>query len=387
MAKSKAQRMKEYRERKKAELGEEWLRRENRRVKSYFIPVSELSKEKKTSRRLRNRRNAQNYRMRKHASRDTGSSTSTVQESLASTSRATEDDLGVSSTTGDVADTPLVVKLPWMKSHSSAGKKRASRALAKAKREIGNLSNKNKDLNRKLNTARKQLSRLKKQKPSTPRSKTDHLLKRAGILPTQAKEIRKKLLYAECVNEEIKEAKRNNPRKLRAINVVVSGKLIAKYRLKSLLHRCANINRKKGHVQNKEILVTRKSRDEAKRRKTETLIHSFLERDDNSRLLPGKSDAVKDGKCVNNKKQKRVLNDYLHNLHLKFIAETGCIVSLATFCRCRPRYISLVNFASRSVCLCQKHQNCALKLRCLKQLKVTSCTSPDKFIEFFPDEQ
>ena len=36
-------------------------------------------------------------------------------------------------------------------------------------------------------------------------------------------------------------------------------------------------------------------------------IQEFLQRDDNSRLLLGKADAVKDGK---EKKQKHVLNDY-----------------------------------------------------------------------------
>ena len=106
----------------------------------------------------------------------------------------------------------------------------------------------------------------------------------------------------------------------------------------------------------------------------------------NSRLLPGKADAVKEGKGSKDKKQKRVLNDYLHNLHLKFFSETGCVISLATFCRYRPYHICLVNFMSRSTFLCPKHQNFCLKLWALKLLKVNSCTSPDKFIEIFPDE-
>ncbi|KAH3702424.1 hypothetical protein DPMN_077441 [Dreissena polymorpha] len=48
-------------------------------------------------------------------------------------------------------------------------------------------------------------------------------------------------------------------------------------------------------------------------------IVQFLERDDNSRQLAGKGDAVKVGN-TKSKKQKRVLNDYLYNLHLKFLA-------------------------------------------------------------------
>ena len=95
---------------------------------------------------------------------------------------------------------------------------------------------------------------------------------------------------------------------------------------------------------------------------------------------------LKMGKAVKTKKLKRALNDYLHNLHLKFFSKTGCVISLATFCRYRPHYICMANFTSSSTCLCPKHQNFCLKLRALKLLKVNSCTSPDKFIETFPDE-
>ena len=48
MAKSKSQRMKEYRERKKASLGEKWLIQESNRTREYYKPTSQLnSKEKK----------------------------------------------------------------------------------------------------------------------------------------------------------------------------------------------------------------------------------------------------------------------------------------------------------------------------------------------------
>ena len=44
----------------------------------------------------------------------------------------------------------------------------------------------------------------------------------------------------------------------------------------------------------------------------------FLNRDDNSRVMPGKGDYVKVDRV---KKQKRILNNYLHNLYLKFISD------------------------------------------------------------------
>ena len=48
------------------------------------------------------------------------------------------------------------------------------------------------------------------------------------------------------------------------------------------------------------------------------------------------------------KKQKKILNDYTKNLHEKYLAEFPEIrkISLAMFCRFRPAYFLLVNFAS-----------------------------------------
>jgi len=98
--------------------------------------------------------------------------------------------------------------------------------------------------------------------------------------------------------------------------------------------------------------------------------------------LPGKADCIKD---KDTKTQKRVLNDYMYNLHLKFTSESQIKISKASFYRARPKYISLVNFASRSVCLCSKHQNFSFLLRSMKSLGITSCTNPDKFVDMYKD--
>ena len=103
-------------------------------------------------------------------------------------------------------------------------------------------------------------------------------------------------------------------------------------------------------------------------------IIEFLERDDNSRMMPGKKDFKtvrgKEG-LGKEKKQKRILNDYMKNLHEKYLAEfSQRKISLAMFCRFRPAYLLLVNFASRNVCLCSRHQNLALKLKALKSIQV-----------------
>ena len=55
-----------------------------------------------------------------------------------------------------------------------------------------------------------------------------------------------------------------------------------------------------------------------KSKKLTDAIVAFLERGDNSRVMPGKDDFVN---CNGEKVQKHYLNDYIHNLHAKFRTE------------------------------------------------------------------
>ncbi|KAH3811138.1 hypothetical protein DPMN_139544 [Dreissena polymorpha] len=68
MAKSKAQRMREYRERKKQQLGEEeWLRQERNRRKIYLTPIAQMDEDKQLKVRERNRKCQQRFRKKKTA--------------------------------------------------------------------------------------------------------------------------------------------------------------------------------------------------------------------------------------------------------------------------------------------------------------------------------
>ena len=100
----------------------------------------------------------------------------------------------------------------------------------------------------------------------------------------------------------------------------------------------------------------------------------FLEREDNSTMMAGKKDCSS-GK---NKIQKRVLNDYLHNLHRKFCLENPNVkISRASFSYMRPKHLLLANFCNRQTCLCSRHQNLALKLRSLHNQGVHLSKNPD----------
>ncbi|KAL3842603.1 hypothetical protein ACJMK2_020596 [Sinanodonta woodiana] len=82
-----------------------------------------------------------------------------------------------------------------------------------------------------------------------------------------------------------------------------------------------------------------------------TRVRLFMERDDNSTCLPGKKDANRGDKH----QQKRILNDYIYNLHRKVLAKNSDTkLSLTTFRRMRHKHISIVKFSNRKTCLYEK---------------------------------
>ena len=92
------------------------------------------------------------------------------------------------------------------------------------------------------------------------------------------------------------------------------------------------------------------------------IIVSFLQREDNSFQMPGKRDQVRGHGIY-------ALCDTMKNLHAKLIRENpGMLISLATFCRARTRYIKLSKYAQRKVCLCHMHANVALMIEAVKIL-------------------
>ena len=110
-------------------------------------------------------------------------------------------------------------------------------------------------------------------------------------------------------------------------------------------------------------------------------VETFPSREDTSRMMPGK-------KGAKGLTQNRVLNDYMKNVHLKFLAENAELkVSAGTFSKLRPSFIRLCNFLSKSTCLCTKHKNSPLKCKCLQNYKVSTVVNPDSFIRSHDDQQ
>lgn len=358
MAKSHAQRQKEYRERKKAEAGSRWLQEETKRTKKYYKKISELSKHEAKRQRKKIRVKQANYRAALKAKKTTEATINRANESEPQPSTSYAVDNTHHSTIVSPSDRRLIVKIPKPKSSKRHTKKLEYLKLVKER------------LKKKNDSLRKSVERLKKKitkgtdKNNTPRSKAEHEMRKTGHNPTKQTNIRKKLIFVNCLVDEMKRNKK-------VAKTLVASKILKKYKLSCY---AANVTGVRVQTARK---VSHKGHRQSKLLKT---ITEFYQREDNSRQLPGKADKVKNSKKEH--VQKFVLNDYLRNIYLKFKAEFPQLkVSFATFCRGRPKHVTLVNFAARVTCLCTKHQNAALKLQCLKKYGVTNNTSPDSFVQ------
>lgn len=173
----------------------------------------------------------------------------------------------------------------------------------------------------------------------------------------------KKLLFSNAMVQEVCKAtatKYGKNKKL-APKIIAGGKIMKKYRLLNILSSETGLTRRS--LQVKACVAERKS----------AKLKQQLRR-----MMPGKADfKMVDGV----KQQKRYLNDYMNNLFLKFKAENPTVkISRSLFCQLPPKHILTTSFTSRNTCLCQRHQNMALKLRSLKAMSINASTSPDVFV-------
>jgi len=151
MAKSNAQKQREYRERKKLNDGN-FLEKERRRQKKYYIPVENLSKSEHKKRK-------ESIRSRVKKSRD---------ESKTLLQRAKE----LISQSSPIPSC-FVVRMPFPAKGNSSRKGRLLKEQ-RNRREVKHLQNKNSQLQKRNATLRKRLQR--EQKKLKPRNLNYHLL-------------------------------------------------------------------------------------------------------------------------------------------------------------------------------------------------------------------
>ena len=222
----------------------------------------------------------------------------------------------------------------------------------------------------------------------TPKSKTKLELRRKGVSPRKLPTaVVKKLVMSNVLLGEIKATRHANPQQ-RNRNIatrVISGRILRKYRCLSILSKTTGISmREVRQEQHKVIEFKKRSRMKTERDQLKARVVEFTERDDISIMMPGKGDA----KVFNGEKQQiRILTDYMSNIHQMFQAEYQKKISLALFCKMRPEYIKLTSSMLRNTCLCSRHQNLAMKLKCLRLLGLHISKNPETVNKNISPEQ
>ncbi|CAB3257455.1 unnamed protein product [Arctia plantaginis] len=107
-------------------------------------------------------------------------------------------------------------------------------------------------------------------------------------------------------------------------------------------------------------------------------ICEFLNDDENSRITAGKKETITRKKV---KKQIRLLNDTLINLHKKFKSTAGVNVSYETFRRYRPFWVIFPKAASRKTCLCSVHTNINFVVCALYKTRVLPYSSATELVK------
>ena len=207
------------------------------------------------------------------------------------------DDNGVSRTTNDLS---LTVKPPFHYSSGSQGKGGRTKVYNAPKRSyktISTLRDEKINLWKKIKTIQKRLCRTqtKRANPQTPRRKTDLIMKKSGISPKSVPDIRKCLIYNECLNEEVKIAVDDNPTRQNSVHQVVSGNIVKKDRLETLMQSMTSLNRRK-LLSDIDLKLKKKTLLKQKADRLRQDVVGFPSRNDNYRIVPGKTDAMEVGK-------------------------------------------------------------------------------------------
>lgn len=292
----------------------------------------------------------------------------------------------------DNARTPspqlIQIKLPSTKQLS--GRRRINKDRSKVYRKLRKAEHKIASLTKTVERYRKKIYRTKikniTQKDS-PNTKVEQLVK--GIHVTE--NIRRKLLFGETIKAELRQnsQKAKDSRDKQIIAKVISGPIMKKYRL---IGETKDVVSYKMHKKQRDKLnlkqYDRKQRNDRISKCFQKQIQTFLERDDNSKMCPGKKDFRRKGKVI---KQKRLLQDSLLELHKKFLKDDSHYkISYASFRRYRPFWIVSPKASDRETCACVKHANINLLVKKLfvhqlldtfyisELIKTTVCNAEDK---------
>ena len=163
MAKTNAEKQKDYRERKKL-VSDEFLEKERKRQKMYYVKTSQLKKNE-----LKKRREAVKERVRRSRA-----------QKKALIDKIREDSESCTTAETDRKFSPMMVSLQFPK-RGEASRKRRKRSDARLHKKIAKLKKEKQQLSRKCDSLRKKLTRsssaVKINSPLTPKRKTMKMMK------------------------------------------------------------------------------------------------------------------------------------------------------------------------------------------------------------------
>lgn len=170
-----------------------------------------------------------------------------------------------------------------------------------------------------------------------------------------------------------------NRKRLLAENIYLKSRLhtleskIAKYRMKVIRHT-KKIEGLPREGANKSCDTFQDNGKESLKKEVEC----FLEDDESSRLTAGKKETITRNK---QKKQIRLLNDTMQNLHKKFKLNINRKISYSLFCKYRPFWVLIPNEKTRNTCLCIIHTNVSNLVKTMKNSKMINSSTPLELVK------
>lgn len=244
-------------------------------------------------------------------------------------------------------------------------RKRRSRESAKKDKLISKLKSK-------VEKYKKRYQRLKQKNEKTKDKLTPN--KRVELIMKNklgSNEIRKKLLFAEVIKEQINENSKRvkSFREKNILKRVMTGSILEKYRLTNQLPRSMRTkNKKLTKPRFGTISIKSEKMKKTMINQTKILVQEFLEDDKHSRLTAGKNEFVTRKKV---KKQKRYLCDTMKSLHKEFLrANPNVKIGYSTFCRFKPFWVKPMALSNRDTCKCMVCGNMEFLIDCFNRVGV-----------------
>lgn len=150
---------------------------------------------------------------------------------------------------------------------------------------------------------------------ATPRTKVKRLLKGQAV----SEVVRKRLVFGELIEQELSKSYGStaNIRDKHLIRNIFTPDKLHKYKVKRAVERLVGINKAKCNTDYKALHLN-----------IATDVKTFLEKDEFSRLCPGKKDTITMKKDM---RQKRFLNKTLKDIHEEILEQTKYKISYSLF--------------------------------------------------------